>query len=293
MAMIYTIKNDNLTVEINSLGAQLWSIKDKVGKEYLWQGDPEFWKDRAINLFPYIARLTEGKYKYQDKTYELPIHGFVRGTELEVEQSNDAEIKFVLTDNEETYQQYPFHFCFQVRYQLLERKFKIEFYIENCDEKPIYLGVGGHPGFQVPIQKELDFEDYYLEFSAVSSPKRVEFSQDCFVLDENKEYEMINGTRIPLAHTLFDEDAIVLKNTAKEVVIKSDKDPSGIRVSFPSMEYIGFWHKPCTKAPYVCIEPWSSLPSRKGIIEHLEEQDNLIMVKEKEDKTFDWTIEIF
>lgn len=43
-------------------GAQLLSIRASDGTECLWQGDPAYWSDRAPNLFPYVARLTEGKY---------------------------------------------------------------------------------------------------------------------------------------------------------------------------------------------------------------------------------------
>ena len=32
------IKNDKLTVKVASLGAELQSIKDSEGREYLWQG---------------------------------------------------------------------------------------------------------------------------------------------------------------------------------------------------------------------------------------------------------------
>ena len=35
------IKNDQLTLEISSLGAELQSIKDANGNEYLWDGDHE------------------------------------------------------------------------------------------------------------------------------------------------------------------------------------------------------------------------------------------------------------
>lgn len=56
--MIYTLENDSLKVQVNSHGGELWSIQTKDGAEYLWQGDEAYWKDRALNLFPYIARLT-------------------------------------------------------------------------------------------------------------------------------------------------------------------------------------------------------------------------------------------
>ena len=80
--MIYTLENDSLKVQVNSHGGELWSIQTKDGVEYLWQGDETYWKDRALNLFPYIARLTEGKYMLDGKTYEMPIHGFVNSSDL-------------------------------------------------------------------------------------------------------------------------------------------------------------------------------------------------------------------
>ena len=89
--MIYTLENDSLKVQVNSHGGELWSIQTKDGAEYLWQGDETYWKDRALNLFPYIARLTEGKYMLDGKTYEMPIHGFVNSSDLEVEEHHDGE----------------------------------------------------------------------------------------------------------------------------------------------------------------------------------------------------------
>ena len=106
--MKYQIKNELLTVEIEDLGAQLASIKDNDGIEYLWQGDERYWKDRALNIFPYVARLTEGKYTLDGKTYEMSIHGFARHTVFSVEQKAEDHIVFSMEDNEETREQFPF-----------------------------------------------------------------------------------------------------------------------------------------------------------------------------------------
>lgn len=59
--------------QISSLGAQLMHLTGKT--EYLWQGDPAYWTDRAPTIFPYVARLTNGTYRYEGQTYHLPIHG--------------------------------------------------------------------------------------------------------------------------------------------------------------------------------------------------------------------------
>ena len=108
--MIYTLENDSLKVQVNSHGGELWSIQTKDGAEYLWQGDETYWKDRALNLFPYIARLTEGKYMLDGKTYEMPIHGFVNSSDLEAEEHTAQRLVLKLTDSENTREMYPFAF---------------------------------------------------------------------------------------------------------------------------------------------------------------------------------------
>ena len=46
------LKNDLLTVIVSEKGAELQSIKDAEGKEYLWQADPRYWGRRSPILFP-------------------------------------------------------------------------------------------------------------------------------------------------------------------------------------------------------------------------------------------------
>ena len=69
--MLYTLKNDRMTVTVNSRGAELWSLV-RDGNEYLWQGDERYWSDRAPVLFPICGRLYDGKYRYAGKEYTLP-----------------------------------------------------------------------------------------------------------------------------------------------------------------------------------------------------------------------------
>ena len=274
--MLYTIQNEYLTIQVNDKGAELWSVKDQEGTEYLWQGNEKYWREKAPNLFPYIARLTEGKYQLQGKFYEMGTHGFAKKMIFEAEQISESHLVFSLKNNEETYASYPYKFTFSVIYKLEGKKLVITYYVKNEDDKEMYFGIGGHPGFNVPLEEGFAFEDYYLEFGTSKQAKRVEFSSDCYVTGGLHEYQMEEGVRIPLAHNLFDDDAIVLTETAKSVLLASKGGKKGIRVTYPDMDYIGFWHKPKTDAPYVCIEPWSSLPSRKGIVEDLASKPDLI-----------------
>lgn len=289
--MIYTLENDRLKVQVNSRGGELWSVQTKDGHEYLWQGDAAYWQDRALNLFPYIARLTEGKYTLDGKTYEMPIHGFVNFSEPEAEEATEKRLVLKLSDSEETRKMYPFAFTYRLIYELENNVLHMTFAVENHDSRTMYFGVGGHPGFMVPLEEGLTFEDYCLAFDEDKNPVRVGFSEDCFVNGEEEEFAL-DGGKLPLTHNLFDKDAIVLRGMAKSVTLCTEKGKRGVRVSYPQMDYLGIWHMPFTDAPYVCIEPWSSLPSRKGVIEDLAKQPGLVHLPAGEHYENRWSIEI-
>lgn len=290
--MLYTIQNEMLKVTIDSLGAELHSIKGADGTEYLWQGNPEIWKGQAPNIFPYVARLTDKKYTFRGQEYSMKIHGFITVTQLEVENSGEDWITFRCDSTPEIKEQYPFDFIYRITYTLKGAMLEVTNQVENLGEDSMYFGIGGHPGFNVPMEEGLAFEDYCLEFAHPAHPYRVGFTDDCFLTGQDELYPLVDGRRIPLHHDLFDHDAVVLKHADHCVTICSDKGSRRVRVSFPDFNVIGFWHMPKKEAPYVCIEPWSSLPSRKDIIEDFEQQSDLIQVKGKNTYRNTWTIEI-
>lgn len=293
--MDYTIKNDYLTVTASSEGAQLQSIKSADGIEYLWQADPDIWSGKAPNIFPYVARLTEGTYTLDGNIYKMKIHGLVRYHTLAPEAPVDGEtssITFRLDSTEETKAQYPFDFIYRITYALSGKTLAITSKVENTGERRMYFGLGGHPGFCVPMEEGLTFEDYYLEFDRASHPYRVGFTDSCFLTGREELYPLENDRRIPLRHDLFDHDAIVLKHAPKMVKIASDKGKRSVTVRYPDFMYIGFWHAVKKKAPYVCVEPWTSLPSRDGIIEDFSCQSDLIGLDSGKTYTNTWTIEI-
>ena len=55
----------------------------------------------------------------------------------------------------------------------------------------------------------------------------------------------------------------------------TDGDRHGVTVSYPQMPYLGLWHRPKSDAPYVCIEPWCSLPSGTEVTVFEQKQDLL------------------
>lgn len=161
--MNYTLKNDQLSVTVDTFGAEMHSIQhDDI--EYLWQADPKFWGRHAPVLFPIVGKLKNGQYHYNEQTYQMGGHGFARDNDFELIKKSDNELVFELRDNEDSLNHYPFHFNFRVSYKLVDNKIRVRYEVKNEDEKFMSFGVGAHPAFNVPL-KNGTFEDYQLTVS--------------------------------------------------------------------------------------------------------------------------------
>lgn len=289
--MNFDISNSCISVKISDTGAELQSIvKDDV--EYLWDGDKEYWPERAPVLFPYVGRFTDGTYTLGGREYHMDIHGFGRKLPYKVIEYDQEHIVFELEDTEETFESYPYHFLLRIIYRLENNRILVEYLVENRSEEMMYFGIGGHPGFQVPLEDGLAFSDYYLEFSGIGRPDRVGHTPACFLSGMNSEFPLEDGRKIRMHHNMFDDDAIVLQNMSNEVTLKSDRGTRSVTVSYPSMAYLGFWHAPKTEAPYICIEPWTSLPSRQDVVEEFSNKSDLVRLEAGKTYKNQWSITI-
>lgn len=290
--MEFTLKNSKLTLVVESLGAEMRSLKTADGVEYLWQGDPKYWGDRAPNLFPFIGRLTNNSYQYMGQVYPMGIHGFAAAKEFTATQQAEDLLVLELRSDEETLRSYPFAFSFCVIYALENDRVDITFRVSNLGSKVMPFGVGGHPGFNVPLTAGEAFEDYALEFSVPCRPDRIGFSPAVYLNGHDEEYPLRDSRFIDLRHDLFDEDAVILKNMAREVTLRSKVTGRGVTVTYPDLPYLGIWHWPETDAPYVCIEPWSSLPSRQDVVEEFSCKSDMIQLGVNQAYETVWTIQV-
>lgn len=291
--MQFILRNDKLRLIVDSLGAEMRSLQTTDGTEYLWQGNPKYWADRAPNLFPFIGRLTNNSYKYLGKIYPMGIHGFAAAKEFTAVIQEQSKLVLELTSDDQTKQSYPFDFSFHVSYELKDAKLEITFGVRNFGSATMPFGVGGHPGFNVPLLDGEAFEDYELAFCVPCQPDRVGFSPAVYMNGRDEEYPLREDRFIDLRHDLFDEDAIILKNMAREVTLRSKVSGRGVKVMYPDMPYLGIWHWPKTNAPYVCIEPWSSLPSRQDVVEEFSCKSDMIQLGAEKDYTTMWSISVY
>lgn len=288
--MIFTIKNELLTVDVNSKGAELWSIrKDNV--EYLWQGDSKFWGGRATNIFPTVGRSQDGIYTFEGKEYPMGSQGIARNHEFVVEEEKDNKLTLSLTSSEVTKENYPFEFKYFLTYEIKDNTLYITSKMVNTDNKELFFGLGGHTGFIVPLEDSTKFEDYYLEFDEPSMPTRINVSASGFTTTR-EVYNLKDGKLLPLERELFDDDVIVFENISKGVKMKSDKSQRSVYVKYPDMTYLGLW-QPAKIAPdFLCIEPWTSLAGRDGVIEDFSTHESLLPLEAGKEYSNTWSVEI-
>lgn len=257
--MQYKLKNAKLEATFESFGAELISLKDDEGKEYLWYGDPEFWNRHSPVLFPFVGKVRDGKYRYNGVEYTMGQHGFARDMEFVLVSQAEDEIWFALDSTEETKQKYPFDFRLEIGYKLAENVLRVMWKVINPNtEETMHFSIGAHPAFLCPIEEETSQSQHYMQLD-VKEPVYYTAS-------------MANGLRLPTQKVLKTEDGrtrlvegffdmgdegtyIFEDYQIKEVaLVRPDKRPY-VTVSF-DMPIVAIWSPEKKQAPFVCIEPW-------------------------------------
>ena len=287
--MIYTLKNEFLTVKINGKGGELHAVTGAGGCEYLWNGDPQHWGERAPWLFPLCSHIYGDRYTYKGKIYHLKSRNKLHESEFVPTAQSENVLTLTFHSDAETKQSYPFDYTFSVTYLLLKNRIQTTVTVENNGNEMMPFSFGAHPGWRVPFDGKTAYEDFYLEFGTECSPDEIHLTDELFLNGQRTAFPLENGRRFPLSHNWFQIDGIFLARTANEITLKSDKDPHFVTIRFPDTPYLGFWSNPFAKAPLLCIEPWHGLPSFQGIADDLERKSDMYRLRPHTAKTFELT----
>ncbi|MDP5140372.1 MAG: hypothetical protein NWP83_07870, partial [Spirosomaceae bacterium] len=116
--MLQTIENEQLICTIESVGAEIRSLKNKVtGEEYIWQIDASVWGSSSPVLFPAIGKIKEDRIVYNGADYAMPKHGIIRNNEdLIFEKRGNSSCAFILKSSDKTLTHYPYKFRFSVEF---------------------------------------------------------------------------------------------------------------------------------------------------------------------------------
>jgi len=262
--MRYFIENEVLKAEFDTFGAELRSVKNSSGFEFIWQAG-EIWPRSAPILFPVVGTLKNHQYQFEGKTFEMTHHGFARDSEFEVLHQSAHSICFLLSSfGEPTKENYPFTFHFLVTYTLVENRLIQRFRVINKGEEAMPFSFGAHPAFnlQEGQQYEITFE---------KSEEALSYTIEDGLISE-KMRSVIEKNTIQIAPDTFNEDALVFDKLQSNKVVLHNKEKSHtVSVTIQNFPYLGIWAK--LNAPFVCIEPWV------GIADFIDAQGDILHKK--------------
>lgn len=249
------IKNDKLCVAISPKGAELQSIKDTNGKEYLWQADPRFWERHSPILFPIVGSLWNGHCHINGKTYEMGRHGFARDCNFELVGKGESKAVFAFSNNEETLKRYPYQFNLAISYKLDDNRIHVTWHVENTDDKTIYFQIGGHPAFNLPDLQPEEPIHGRLRFDCNNPIRRFATVKGCLDRARHETVETRNGVW-KFDDSSFNNDAIVFDHSQlRRIELLNAAGETEVSVDFKAPA-VGIWTPHGKNAPFICIEPW-------------------------------------
>ena len=252
------LKNELLTIQVAEKGAELQSVKDNDGKEYMWQAGPQ-WNRHSPILFPIVCSVNNDTYTVDGKDYHLPRHGFARDMMFTVVSLTSEKVTMALHDSEETLKVYPYRFNLAVTYRLEGNKVHVIWHVENTDTKEIHFQIGGHPAFNMPSGKlegmiKLDNEEPMdmLKSYADGSVELVEvpLEADSGIMEINNNFFRADSVKIHKSQT---HRAMLIDTNGEPAVTVDYKAP-----------VCAFWSPYDKQAPFVCIEPWYGIGDPRG-----------------------------
>jgi galactose mutarotase-like enzyme len=279
-----TLSNSELTATINSFGAELISLKNKSNREFIWEGNPDYWGKHSPILFPIVGSLKNDNYIYNISIYHLPRHGFAREMDFEVKEKTDLEVVFSLKQTRATLEKYPFNFELQISYTLTNSVLKIGFKVINNNDFSMPFSIGAHPAFALPS----DFKNYELLFEK-SEKLIVSTLQNDLISNATYILPMENNS-LRLNYSLFENDALIFKTIAsKSVSITENKIPF-LKVHYNDFPSLGIWTK--SQAPFICIEPWIGYADTIENNGNLEDKEGIQILGENQTFETNYLIEI-
>jgi galactose mutarotase-like enzyme len=281
------LSSADLHVEINPLGAQLSVLRDRSGRDLLWDGDPKVWAGRAPILFPIIGEVAGGTYRLGSKTYRLSRHGFARGKLFEVVTAAASSATFRLKADESTLQIYPFQFELEVHFAVNGATLSVKTSVRNMGTGNMPASVGYHPAFRWPLPFGQPRLGHFIKF-ADDEPAPIRRLDSKGLLTAELHPTPVSNRRLMLEDALFQDDVVIFDDFRSRSVTYGAAAGPRIRVSYPDATYLGIWTKP--GANFVCIEPWRGIADVEGTSGDFTTKTGAFSVAPGEAQTIDMAI---
>ena len=288
-----TIKNACLSVVSDTHGAELHAIDAADGTRYLWDADKKHWGYHAPTLFPNVGSLRGDRALLDQGEVRLDKHGFARKSDWELLNQTDDSVTYRLESNDNTRQQYPFDFCFDLTYKIEGCRLDTIYSIRNTGDRDMPFTVGGHPGFRLPMTEEDCFEDYVVSFEYPETADCPNIDENGLIINSCRNRLLTNQKSFSLNHVLFRRDALIFDALrSRSVRLYSSKSGKGVQMDFKDMNFFAIW-TPDKDAPFVCLEPWTGTATLVEEDDVFAHKQGTTILAPGETKSFSFSITVF
>jgi galactose mutarotase-like enzyme len=283
------IASDGLSATICPFGSELYTLKDAVGHDLLWGGDPAVWRGRAPLLFPIVGSLVAGEYHLSGRSYQLPRHGFARNRLFHLVDATTSSATFRLCWDEETVRVYPFHFVLDVRFAIVGSSLVISALVKNDGDVEMPASFGFHPALRWPLPFGQPRSAHSILFEN-GEPAPIRRVNNAGLLLPAEYPSPIAERILRLRDDLFVDDALILDQIKSRKVWYGAEAGPRIRIDFSEAPYLGVWTKP--GADFICIEPWHGHSDPDGFSGDLRNKPGIFMVEPGETEHCAMTITV-
>ncbi len=254
--MLHCLSNDLLAIKVKDKGAELSSLLDlRTGREWLWQGDPQFWAKQSPVLFPFIGKIAMDGYRHKGVVFPMTKHGLARDLDFVCVSKNSCSIDLQLRATPATQQMYPFDFMLQIKYLLAGNRLTVSFQVTNLSSVAMHFNLGGHPAFNCPMEQE----KWHIRGGALPRQASLLDKKTGLLSDANIALP-VDDDSLRLREELFAADALIFPKLPKrEVSLVLGEDEACLKFSFADFPVFALWSAP---GPFVCLEPWLALPDK-------------------------------
>ena len=277
MSEIISISSNSLTASIDTMGAQLMSLR-KGESEYLWQGDSNWWPRRAPILFPIVGVLKNGKAESAEGTISLARHGLARLNQFEVVEQSTSSVTLQLKSTEETRKSYPYDFELKLIFSVAGDTLTQTYEVTNPANVVLPFTLGAHPAFNIPIPgvEAASLDQYQLSFTRSWTSYGPSITDDGLCDYTTPQKLIVDSDMLHLSWELIDrEKTITLEDVPdRRITLAANAEASsethGIQIDFEGFDYLGIWSA-APGCPFVALEPWCGIADTvdcDGIFEH-------------------------
>jgi galactose mutarotase-like enzyme len=272
---IHRIAAGGLVAAIKAEGAELCSLGDRSGREYLWQAHPA-WPWHAPVLFPIVGALKGEHFRHRGRSYAMSRHGFARASRFAWTERTQTSCRLALVDSEASRAIYPFAFRFEVAYAVAGGVLAIDLTVTNTGAETLPASLGLHPAWNWPLLPGIAKSAHVLDFELAEPAPIRRLDRHGLVLVEPVP-SPIDGRELQLDEALFVADAIIMQAPLSRSLRYFAPGTPRIELAWDGFPQLGIWSPP-GGADFLCIEPWHGTASPEDFDGEIIDKPGMMLI---------------